>query len=384
MQFEFATAARILFGAGKVSQTGELAAAFGRRALVVGGIDEARCQVVIDHLHKSGIETHFFSVIQEPTTDLVREGVGIARDIGCEVVIGFGGGSAVDTAKAIAALLTNPGDLYEYLEVIGKGKSLALPSAPFIAIPTTAGTGSEVTRNAVLNAEDFGVKVSLRSYTMLARVAIIDPDLTINLPPDITASTGLDALTQLIEPYVCNAPHPMVDALCRDGIRLAARSIRKAYEDGKDRAAREDMSLAALYSGFALANARLGAVHGFAGVLGGSLHAPHGAICARLLPFVSETNVRALKSRGSGLETLHRFDEVAQLLTGNPTARAEDGVAWIQQLSADLKIPPLAIYGLKKEEFPEVIKKSSKASSMKGNPVILTQEEMAEILERAT
>jgi alcohol dehydrogenase class IV len=219
---------------------------------------------------------------------------------------------------------------------------------------------------------------------MLARVAIIDPDLTINLPPDITASTGLDALTQLIEPYVCNAPHPMVDALCRDGIRLAARSIRKAYEDGKDRAAREDMSLAALYSGFALANARLGAVHGFAGVLGGSLHAPHGAICARLLPFVSETNVRALKSRGSGLETLHRFDEVAQLLTGNPTARAEDGVAWIQQLSADLNIPPLAIYGLKKEEFPEVIKKSSKASSMKGNPVILTQEEMAEILERAT
>ena len=232
------------------------------------------------------------------------------------MVIGLGGGSAIDTGKAIAALLTNPGDPLDYLEVIGRGQALQQTPLPYIAIPTTAGTGSEVTRNAVLASHEHHVKVSLRSPLMLPRVAIVDPELTYSLPPAITASTGLDALTQLIEPYTCNSPNPMIDAICREGMQRAARSLKRAYQNGSDAAAREDMSIAALFGGMALANAKLGAVHGFAGPLGGLFPAPHGMICARLLPFVVEANVRALQMREPDSPVLKRYDEVAQLLTG--------------------------------------------------------------------
>jgi alcohol dehydrogenase class IV len=218
---------------------------------------------------------------------------------------------------------------------------------------------------------------------MLARLAIIDPTLTYSLPPEITASTGLDALTQLIEPFVCNSPNPMVDAITREGMKRAARSLVRAYQHGGDESARVDMSIAALFSGMALANAKLGAVHGFAGVLGGSMNAPHGAICARLLPEVMSVNVRALSERDPRSETLRRYDEVAQILTGSSTARAADGVRWVTGMCNTLKIPRLSTYGLHREDFPVVIEKSARASSMKGNPIILTPEEMENVLERA-
>jgi alcohol dehydrogenase class IV len=334
-------------------------------------------------LQNQGVEIVYFSVSDEPTTGLVREGVELARQRGCDLVIGFGGGSCIDAGKAIAALIANEGDVYDYLEVIGKGKTLTHASIPFIAIPTTAGTGTEVTRNAVLGAPEFGVKVSLRSPHMLPRVALVDPSLTYTLPPEITARTGLDALTQLIEPFVCVSPNPLIDAITREGMKGAARSLVQAYQHGDDESARYDMSVAAMFSGFALANAKLGAVHGFAGVLGGSLNAPHGAICARLLPYVMSVNLRALTERAPQSETLGRFDEVAQILTGSPTARAADGIRWVAEVCAALKIAPLAAYGLKIEAFPDVIDKSTRASSMKGNPIPLTTVELEEILDRA-
>jgi alcohol dehydrogenase class IV len=280
-------------------------------------------------------------------------------------------------------MLTNPGELLDYLEVIGRGQTLTQPPAPCIAIPTTAGTGAEVTRNAVLGSPEHRVKVSLRSPLMLPRLALIDPELTHSMPPAVTASTGLDALTQVLEPYVSNAANPMTDAICREGLRRAARSLRQAYENGNDAAAREDMALTSLFGGLALANAKLGAVHGFAAVLGGMFHAPHGAVCAVLLPHVMTINVQALQARQPESEALRRYDEVARILTGFDEAVATDGVAWVQALGQALNVPGLGSYGLTPADFPTVIEKSAVASSMQGNPLKLATEEMAEILNRA-
>ena len=313
----------------------------------------------------------------------MEKGVALARQESCGQVISFGGGSALDAGKAIAAMLTNTGELLDYLEVIGRGKALASPSAPFIAIPTTAGTGSEVTRNAVLASPTHGVKVSLRSPLMLPRVAVVDPELTYDLPPAVTASTGLDALTQLIEPYVCSRTNPMTDALCVEGIRRAARSLRVAFTDGHNAAARTDMAVASLFGGLALANAGLGAAHGFAGPIGGQFPAPHGAVCAALLPHVMEANLRALRQRQPAAEALRRYDEVARLVTGSASATAEAGVEWVSKLVADLKVPSLGHYGLKHEHTAELVEKASQASSMKANPITLTTDELAGILERA-
>jgi len=383
IRFEFATSSRIVFGTGRLQEVGTIAAQFGRRALVVGGRNQARIAPLFEALSGQQVGYVFYPVSGEPTVDTVLQGLEIARREECDLIIGCGGGSALDTGKAIAALLTNPGDIFDYLEVVGKGKPLTISAIPYIAIPTTAGTGSEVTRNAVIGVPQQGVKVSLRSPLMLPRVAIVDPSLTCSLPPEITASSGLDALTQLIEPYVSNQPNPLVDALSREGMRRVSRSLRQAYMHGSDMQAREDMSLAALFSGMALANARLGAVHGFASVLGGKLGAPHGAICARLLPFVMAVNVRALRERFPESEALVRYGEVGQSLVGRPDATAEDGIAWVSDLCSALKIAPLSAYGLSPSDFSEVVEKASRASSMKGNPVQLTDAEMFEILENA-
>jgi alcohol dehydrogenase class IV len=299
------------------------------------------------------------------------------------MVIGFGGGSALDAGKAIAIMMTNPGELLDYLEVIGHGRLFERASARYAAIPTTAGTGSEVTRNAVLFSPEHGIKVSLRSPFMLPCLAIVDPDTTISLPPSLTAQTGLDALTQLIEPYVCSRSNPMVDALCRDGIRRVAASLRRAYETGSNATARTDMALASMFGGMALANAGLGAVHGLAAPLGGLTRAPHGAICARLLPFVMETNIRALESRAPASPALARYDEVAQLLLGDANAKRGDGVKWVFEICAVLAIQPLAHYGLTKNQVPAIVAQAQKASSMKANPILLTDQELTAILMQA-
>jgi alcohol dehydrogenase class IV len=394
MSFEFAAANRILFGSGRLAEVPALARAFGSSALVVAGRSGSRVQPLLDGLQQHGIATTVLAVHGEPTTRAVIEGAAAARTAHCDLVIGFGGGSPIDAAKAIAALLANPGDLYEYLEVIGRGGTLAHPSAPCIAIPTTAGTGAEVTRNAVLAAPEHRVKVSLRSPLMLPRYAVVDPELTRELPPEVTAATGLDALTQLIEPFVSNRANPMTDALCREGLDRVARSLRVAHEhaslpQGDSRrsttrflAAREDMMLASLFSGLALANAGLGAVHGFAAPIGGTFAAPHGAICATLLPHVMQLNLAAAGQRG-GAEVVSRYTEIAQRLTGRSNASASEGVEWVRNLCHDLHIPRLAHYGIRDVDFPTIIEQAARASSMKANPVPLTPGEMSEVLARA-
>ena len=384
MNFEFATATRIIFGPGKLQETGTIAKTMGSRVLLASGLAEALTQPLVDRLFQAGIESQVFLVSKEPSVDLAQRGVAAAREFSCDLVIGFGGGSAIDTGKAIAALATNLGDPLDYLEVIGKGQPLVNPPLPYIAIPTTAGTGAEVTRNAVLASEEHRVKVSLRSPLMLPKLAIIDPELTLSLPPAITASTGLDALTQCIEPFVSHFANPLTDGLCREGIRRAAKSLRQACEHGEDLEARTNMALAALFGGLALANAKLGAVHGFAGPLGGMYpEAPHGVICGQLLPLVMETNVAVLNAREPQNPALARYDEVAQILTGNPRARAADGVAWVQDLANVLDVPPLSKFGMIEADFPEIIATSQHASSMKGNPIRLTDIELEKVLERA-
>jgi alcohol dehydrogenase class IV len=381
MRFEFATASRIIFGAGAIAQAGLLAKELGHSALVVTGREPARAIRLLNILGGAPVRAVLFPVSGEPDLDVVRRGVALAKSERCDLVIGFGGGSVLDTGKAIAAMLTNTGDVLDYLEIIGGGKTLSQSPAPFLAIPTTAGTGSEVTRNAVLRSPEHKVKVSLRSPLMLAKIALVDPELTWDLPPAITARTGLDALTQLIEPYTSTRANPMTDGFCVEGIKRAARSLRAAFDDGRNAAAREDMAQASLLGGLALANAGLGAVHGFAGVIGGTCGAPHGAICAILLPHVMAANISALRSSAPTNPALPRYAEIACLLTGNNKAAADEGVEWVARLVGDLKIPKLGAYGLTSGQIAGVVQKSQNASSMKANPIPLKTETLSAILE---
>jgi alcohol dehydrogenase class IV len=382
MPFEFATAGRIVFGRGAIDTLAANVSSFGQRALVVTGSEASRTGVP-ERLGEAGIEVTPFPVTAEPTTTVAREGVARATEAHSDVVVGVGGGSVLDGAKAMAALLSNGGDPLDYLEVIGAGRKIEKPAAPFIAVPTTAGTGSEVTRNAVLSSPEHRVKVSLRSVLMLPRVAVLDPELTLSVPPAVTASTGLDALTQVLEPFVSSRANPLTDTLCRDALGRAARSLRRVYDDGSDLDAREDMAFVSLCGGMALANAGLGAVHGFAGPLGGMLGAPHGALCARLLPGVITANVRALRERDAESPVLARYAEVARILTGRAEATPEDGAGWVRELAEALSIPDLSAHGLASPDIPSVLSRARKASSMRGNPIELTDEELHAILEDA-
>ncbi|RMF79670.1 MAG: iron-containing alcohol dehydrogenase [Chloroflexi bacterium] len=383
MRFEFATATRIIFGAGVLAEVGTLATAIGEHAFVVVDGSLQQANPLLEYLTKSKVQYTEFAMRGEPTIDIVRDGVDQLKSSNCDMVISIGGGSIIDAGKAVAALVTNEGDLLDYLEVIGAGKSLVAPPLPFIAIPTTAGTGAEVTRNAVIASPEHQVKVSLRSPLMLANIALVDPELTYSIPQSVTAATGLDALTQVIEPYVSNRANPLTDAVAKEGITLAARSLLNAYRNGNDVDARRDMSLASLFGGLALANSKLGAVHGFAGPIGGMFHAPHGAVCARLLPFVMETNVKALQQREPDNPALKRYDDVARLLTGDAYATAADGVMWIQALCSHLEVAPFASYGISESDFPVIVEKAAVASSMQGNPIKLTTDELREILVQA-
>ena len=382
MSFEFTAPARIIFGEGKLGDAARLAASMGSRALVVEG-RSGRAEPLVLALREQRISTTTLRVASEPTVSLVELGTAHARGERCDVVIALGGGSVIDAAKAIAALITNEAPLRDYLEVIGKGRPLTNRSAPLIAIPTTAGTGAEVTRNAVLMAEEERVKVSLRSALMLPAVALIDPELTYSLPSAITASTGLDALTQCIEPFVSPNANPLSDAVAREGIRRAAGALRRVFRDAADVDARRDMAVASLCGGLALANAKLGAVHGFAAPLGGMFPIHHGVACARLLPSVAEMNVRALRARAPSSSALDRYDEVARIVTGNHAARAEDAAAWLEALVEALAVPRLTTYGVTSEDIARVVAAARQASSMQGNPIVLTDDELTEALRSA-
>jgi alcohol dehydrogenase class IV len=378
MRFEFATATRIIFGEGTAATLPNLARTFGARPFVVTGASRERARALV-----SALSAETFAVSGEPTVDLVREGARHAQDAACDVVISMGGGSVIDAGKAIAILATNGGEPLEFLEIVGKGRAITVPPLPFIAVPTTAGTGSEVTRNAVLGSTEHGVKASLRSPLMLPRVAVVDPELTYGLPPEATAFTGLDALTQLIEPYVSIRANPLVDAICVAGIEWIASALRRAYHNGADRDARRDMALASLFGGLALANAGLGVVHGFAAPLGGQWKAPHGALCAALLPHGMAANVAGLRARAPQYPALERYSAVARLLTGRSEASVEDGIDWVRALSAELNIPALGAWGVTEADLPGIAEKAAKASSMQANPLPLTQEELIAVVRAA-
>jgi len=375
--FEFAAPSRVVFGCGKLNEAGSLIKEWGPHGLLFIGQHKQRADPLIQSLGKAGITVSVISTSGEPTFDAVRELATQAKSINPDFIIGMGGGSVIDTAKAVAMLLTNGGDPLDYAEVIGKGNPVIKQSAPFIAIPTTAGAGAEATRNAVLVDRTRKAKVSLRSHHMLPRLVIIDPASTVSLSAATTAATGMDALSQLIEPFVSIKANPVTDALCREGIRRAARSLERACTHPKDLEAREDMALAAWMSGMALANAGLGAVHGFAAALGGMCEAPHGLICAQFLAPVCRANISALNREHP---VRKKYEEVATLLTGRENVSPEDGAEWMANLAARLPLRSLADYGIAKLPADEIIDAALKSSSMKGNPEQLSRETLAAIL----
>jgi len=380
VRFEFATATRIVFGPGAVAELGAVASPLGRRALLVTGRSPERAEAASGALTAAGVAVVPFPAVGEPTLDTVRTGVDAARREGADLVVACGGGSAIDAGKAVAALLANGGDPLDYLEVVGRGRPIERPSLPFVAVPTTAGTGSEVTRNAVLASPEHGVKASLRSPLMLARAAIVDPDLLVGLPPPVVAAGGLDALAQLVEPFVSVRANPLVDALCREGLARSARSLRRAFAGDAASSVRVDLALASLFGGLALANAGLGAVHGIAAPVGGLFDAPHGAACAALLPAVLRVNLRALAERRPGSPALARYREVAAILSGRSEAEAADGVAWVEALVRELSVPGLSRWGATEADVDRVVARARSASSMKGNPIELDDGELADIV----
>jgi alcohol dehydrogenase class IV len=378
--FEFATAGRIVFGAGRMAELDALIAGAGSRALVCTGSRPERHHSLLERL---GLPITVVAVSGEPTIDVVRAAVNAGREHGSDLVVAVGGGSVLDVGKATAMLLGNGGDPLDYLEVVGRGQPITQPSVPYIAVPTTAGTGAEVTDNAVLASPRHARKASLRSRFMLPPVALVDPLLTLSCPPAVTASSGLDALTQCLEPLVSTQATPVTDEIAREGLRRAARALRTAFQDGSDVAARTDMALCSLLGGIALTNGKLGAVHGLAGVIGGRTNAAHGAICAALLPAVVETNVHALREREPAHPALDRYTDAARILTGQPDATVEDGVEWIRDTVAMLDTPGLETQGVAAEVLDEIVTDARSASSMKYNPITLTDTELITILARS-
>lgn len=382
MNFEFATARRIIFGEGKRREIAKIARSLGSRVLVVTGKNQERATWLLNQLKKESCDTAIFPVEGEPTIDVARYGASCAREFGANAVIGVGGGSVIDAGKAIAALATNLGDVLDYVEVIGKAQPLVESPLPYLAVPTTAGTGAEVTRNAVLGSPEHQVKVSLRSAKMLPAVAVIDPELTYELPPDLTAQTGLDALTQLIEPFVCNRANPLTDAICREAIPRVVHALPRVFSERRDKDARREMAFGSLCGGLALANAGLGAVHGFAAPIGGMIDAPHGAICAALLAPVMGMNL-AVATQSGRSEIVARYDEVARLVTDSGKAKGTGGVEWIDDLCRTLRVRGLGSFGVKESSFDILAERAERASSMKANPVQLNREQLLTILARA-
>jgi alcohol dehydrogenase class IV len=380
MRFEFGTAGRIIFGAGRSAELAEVLAGLGSRVLVCTGANPGRHAGLLSEL---GLPAEVFPVAGEPTVELAAAAVAAAREHGADVVAAIGGGSVIDAAKAVAVLLANGGDPLDYLEVVGSGHKITRPAMPCVAVPTTAGTGAEVTANAVLAAPEHRLKASLRSPLMIPRVALVDPALTVSCSPPVTAASGLDALTQCLEPLVGTKANPLTDAAAAEGLRRAAIGLRAAYADGGDLAARADMAVCGLLGGIALANAKLGAVHGLAGVVGGTAAVPHGVACAALLAPVIEANVRELRAGQPGHPALDRYALAARLLTGRASATIEDGIAWLRQTADLLEVPGLAAYGLGAEHADEVAAKAIRSSSMQGNPVALSVGQLRDILLRA-
>lgn len=401
MTWGFSGPGEILFGEGAVRELGKRAAALGTRTFVVTGRDPGRAAGALDSLRGAGLAVTAFPAPGEPTFQILRSALAEARrfagspaegasEVGGPafpppglVVVGFGGGSALDLAKGLGILLSNPGDPLDYAEVIGSGRPLTVPSVPVIAVPTTAGTGSEATRNAVFAEPSRGVKVSLRSPHMYPRLALVDPELCLGLSPEVTAYTGLDALTQVLEPFVCLKANPATDALCAAALTEAGPALRRAFRDGGDLAARSILSRVSMFSGLALGNAGLGVVHGLAAPLGGRFPVPHGAACAALLAPAAAANIRALRDRDPAGPALDRYARAARLVTGKAAATPEDLVDALAALTADLGIPTLSTWGVREPDLPSLAEDARVSNSMKANPVPLAAADLEGILRAA-
>jgi len=388
---EFSIPGRIVIGAGSSNRLGETAAGYGGKAFLCCGAralsSSGALGRLVDGLAASGVETTVHHLAGEPDIESVDGATDRARKAGCDLVVGAGGGSVLDAAKAVAGLLGNGGRAREYLELVGDGKPLAHPASPMIALPTTAGTGSEVTRNAVLACPVKKIKASMRSVHLLPRAVLVDVELSSGLPPSITASTGLDALTQLIESCASKRGTRLTTSLALEGIDLVGRSLRRACEDGGDLEARGEMALAALLSGITLAHAGLGAAHGIAGPLGGRIPAPHGVACARLLPPTLEANLHALQDREPSSPALERLTEACRRLLGTTHGTAEETVnaaaQWVRRICREMELPGLGTYGLQEDDLVPLAVAAKRASSMKANPVTLTEAELIGIIRSA-
>ncbi|MFT7391227.1 MAG: alcohol dehydrogenase class IV [Paracoccaceae bacterium] len=378
--YGFAAPAAIAFGAGVSRQALTAAPSFGARALVVTGATPARAAWLADGLRAAGVAVEIVSIAHEPLVEDAMAAVAAARRFRADIVIGIGGGAALDLAKAVAGLAMEPGDPMQHLEVVGQGLPLTVAPLPLIAIPTTAGTGAEATRNAVLGVPAQGRKVSLRDARLLPRLALVDPELTHGLPLAVTLATGLDALTQVIEPYVSSKATAMTDALCRDAIAraLAAlpRLIAALAAGAEDRGARADMAHVSLMGGISLANAGLGAVHGLAGVLGGTAGGAHGAICGALLGPILATNRAALAARGPELPGAARVAEVCAMIGAAFDCDAADAPAALAAWAHGAGLPGLGALGHDPADSGSVAAASAASSSMKGNPLPLTEAEL--------
>jgi alcohol dehydrogenase class IV len=380
MNFEFGTAQRIIFGKGCVDQAHGIVTGYGRRLLLITGKHNQFDSPIINQQS----DTKQYEILQivsdkEPSIGFIQDSLKTIQDFRPEVVVSIGGGSVIDTGKALAILSSNKGEILDYLEVIGKGNPLTKESLPFIAIPTTAGTGSEATRNAVIHDQASGLKVSLRSPFMLPRVAMIDPFLTQGLPPEITASTGMDALTQVIEPLITRKSNPITDSICYYAVSIAREALLTAFHDPGNLEAREQMALVSLFGGIALANSGLGVVHGFAAAIGGmypGIH--HGQICAALLPASFAMNYLASKSKPEYADITHRMEKISWLLAGKSQTKLD---VPLRKLISEIGIPDLDKLGIEKMDYPSIVEKALKSSSIKGNPFDLSREELYRILE---
>lgn len=388
MNFVFRTTSPILFGCGEVARAGEVAAQYGRKALLVTGAQalerSGQMDTIAESLSQAGLQWARWRVPGEPTVQLVDEATAFCLAEGCDVVLAIGGGSVLDAGKAIAALATNGGHALEYLEAVEGGgrRKVERQPLPLVCIPTTAGTGSETTRNAVLTVPEARVKRSMRGDLLQPRAAIIDPLLASTAPLSVSTSAGFDALTQLIESYLSTGAQPTTDALAVPGIRMAIRSLRAMAEGTPTREHWERMALASLWSGITLANAGLGAVHGLVSPLGGLRPVPHGAACACLLPHAIRVNAQALRQRAPGSTALARLTEVSAMLVPSGEPSPERAATELERLRRQLGGRSLQDYGVTEEDFPAIIA-NCRSGSMRSNPIVLTDDELEEILASA-
>ena len=379
--FSFMTATEILFGRGQAGQAVTKIAALGPRVLLVHGRDASRADWLSDALDDAGTAVARFAVPGEPDMDLIAAGLNAARNHGAAAVVALGGGAVIDAGKAIAALVPATRPILDHLEVVGRGLPLDTAPLPFAALPTTAGTGAEVTRNAVIGVPEHRRKVSLRDARMLPRLAVVDPALTDGCPRAVTLASGLDALTQVIEPFTSTRANAMTDALCRDAIPQALPALLRLMR-GEDSAARDTMAWVSLCGGLALANAGLGAVHGLAGPLGGLTGAAHGAICGALLPPVLRANRRAV----SDPALARRLDQVGHWIGdafGQPYATLDNACNLLADWSRQAGLKRLADLGIGTDARSGAAEAAATSSSMKANPALLTTKTLRAIMAEA-